>query len=106
MDKAREAHRIAAEFQCKVAKCLESTLASEELLERTRVVLAQYTASRGAIDDLKKIVSALADRRRPSSLSTRRCRPALTISMPRHLPPCARRSTPSRPNILTRCRLR
>jgi hypothetical protein len=59
MDKAREAHRIAAEFQCKVAKCLESTLASEELLERTRVVLAQYTASRGAIDDLKKIVSAL-----------------------------------------------
>ena len=59
MDKAREARRIAAEFQCKVAKCLESTLASEELLERTRVVLAQYTASRGAIDDLKKIVSAL-----------------------------------------------
>src|SRR5215216_1054677 len=34
MDKAREAHRIAAEFQCKVAKCLESTLASEELVER------------------------------------------------------------------------
>ena len=59
MDKAREAHRIAGEFQGKVAKCLQSTLASEELLERTRVVLAQYTASRGAIDDLKKIVSAL-----------------------------------------------
>ena len=59
MDKAREVHRIAAEFQCKVAKCLESTLASEELLERTRVVLAQYTSSRGAIEDLKKIVSAL-----------------------------------------------
>ena len=36
MDKERAAHRIAAEFQCKVAKCLESTLASEELLERTR----------------------------------------------------------------------
>jgi hypothetical protein len=59
MDKAREARRIAADFQGKVVKCLESTLASEELLERTRVVLAQYTASRGAIDDLKKIVSAL-----------------------------------------------
>jgi hypothetical protein len=59
MDKAREAHRIAGEFQGKVAKCLQSTLASEELLERTRVVLAQYTASRGAIEDLKKIVSAL-----------------------------------------------
>lgn len=59
MDNAREARRIAAEFQCKVAKCLESTLASKELVERTRVGLAQYTASRGAIDDLKKIVSAL-----------------------------------------------
>jgi hypothetical protein len=59
MDNAREARRIAAGFQCKVAKCLESTLASEELVERTRVGLAQYTASRGAIDDLKKIVSAL-----------------------------------------------
>jgi hypothetical protein len=59
MDNAREARRIAAGFQCKVAKCLESTLASEELVERTRLGLAQYTASRGAIDDLKKIVSAL-----------------------------------------------
>ena len=59
MDNAREARCIAAEFQCKVAKCLESTLASKELVERTRVGLAQYTASRGAIDDLKKIVSAL-----------------------------------------------
>ena len=29
MDNAREARRIAAEFQCKVAKCLESTLASK-----------------------------------------------------------------------------
>jgi hypothetical protein len=59
MDKASEARHIAAGFQCKVAKCLESALASEELVERTRVGLAQYTASRGAIDDLKKIVSAL-----------------------------------------------
>jgi hypothetical protein len=59
MDNAREARRIAAGFRCKVAKCLESTLASEELIERTRVGLAQYTASRGAIDDLKKIISAL-----------------------------------------------
>ena len=59
MDNAREARRIAAEFQCKVAKCLESTMASEELVERTRVALAQFTASRGAIDDLKKIVSSL-----------------------------------------------
>jgi hypothetical protein len=59
MDNAREARRIAAGFQCKVAKCLESALASEELVERARVGLAQYTASRGAIDDLKKIVSAL-----------------------------------------------
>jgi hypothetical protein len=59
MDNAREARRIAAGFQHKVAKCLESALASEELVERTRVGLAQYTASRGAIGDLKKIVSAL-----------------------------------------------
>lgn len=59
MDNAREARRIAAGFQSKVAKCLESSLASEELVERARVGLAQYTAARGAIDDLKKIVSAL-----------------------------------------------
>lgn len=59
MDNAREARQIAAGFQCKVAKCLESALASEELVERARTGLAQYTASHGAIDDLKKIVAAL-----------------------------------------------
>src|SRR5438128_1062503 len=46
MDDPRQARSIAAGFQLKVAKSLESTLVAEESVERVRNGLAEYTTSR------------------------------------------------------------
>ena len=54
-----EARRVAATFQIKVVKYLESTLGSPEGAEQTRKKLAAYTASRAAYGDLTKILAAL-----------------------------------------------
>jgi hypothetical protein len=54
-----KARAIAADFQHKVVKFLESGLASASGVERLRRALANYTASREAFDDLKKVVLAL-----------------------------------------------
>lgn len=51
----KEVQKIASTFQIKVVKVLESTLASAESTEFTRAKLAQYTASRTAFDDVKKM---------------------------------------------------
>jgi len=58
----REALRVAATFQIKVVKYLESTLGSPEGTEQTRKKLAAYTASRAAYDDLTKMLSVLRAR--------------------------------------------
>lgn len=54
-----EARRVAATFQIKVVKYLESTLGSPDGAEQTRRKLAAYTASRAAYGDLTKILAAL-----------------------------------------------
>src|SRR5206468_12183186 len=46
-------------FQTKVVKVLENTLASAESAEFARGKLAQYTASRTAFDDVKKMQQVL-----------------------------------------------
>ncbi|MGY3078344.1 hypothetical protein ACVWZZ_004752 [Bradyrhizobium sp. LM6.10] len=51
----KEVLKIASTFQTKVVKVLESTLASVESTEFARGKLAQYTASRTAFDDVKKM---------------------------------------------------
>ena len=51
----KEVLKIASTFQTKVVKVLESTLASAESTEFARGKLAQYTASRTAFEDVKKI---------------------------------------------------
>ena len=58
----KEARRVAATFQIKVVKYLESTLGSPEGAEQTRKKLAAYTASRAAYGDLTKILAALRAR--------------------------------------------
>jgi hypothetical protein len=55
----REALKTAAAFQTKVVKVLENTLASADGTEHARAKLAQYTASRSAFDDVKKILQVL-----------------------------------------------
>jgi hypothetical protein len=55
----KEAHKTAAAFQTKVVKVLENTFASPEGTEIARAKLAQYTASRTAFDDVRKIPQAL-----------------------------------------------
>lgn len=55
----KEALKIATTFQVKVVKVLENTLASAESAEFARSKLAQYTASRTAFDDVKKMLQVL-----------------------------------------------
>lgn len=55
----KEVLKIATTFQTKVVKVLESTLASAESTEFARAKLAQYTASRTAFDDVKKMRQVL-----------------------------------------------
>ena len=55
----KEVLKIATAFQVKVVKVLENTLASAEGTEFARGKLAQYTASRTAFDDVKKMQQVL-----------------------------------------------
>lgn len=55
----KEVLKIASTFQVKVVKVLESTLASPDSTELARAKLAQYTASRTAFDDVKKMLHVL-----------------------------------------------
>jgi hypothetical protein len=57
-----EARQVAATFQTKVVKYLESTLGSPDGAEQTRKKLATYTASRSAYRDLTKTLSVLRAR--------------------------------------------
>lgn len=61
-DNQREARQVAAAFQTKVAKYLESTLGSPDGSAQTRNKLATYTASRAAYGDLAKIQCVLGAR--------------------------------------------
>ncbi len=61
-DKQQEARRVAATFQIKVIKCLESTLATSASVDQTRIKLATYTASHAVYIDLTKILSVLRAR--------------------------------------------
>jgi hypothetical protein len=58
----KEAKQVAATFQTKVMKYLESTLGSPDGASQTRTKLATYTASRVAYDDLTKMQSVLRAR--------------------------------------------
>ncbi|MGX4801489.1 hypothetical protein [Bradyrhizobium guangdongense] len=55
----KEALKIATTFQVKVLKVLENTFASAESTELARGKLAQYTASRTAFNDVKKMQQVL-----------------------------------------------
>jgi hypothetical protein len=55
----KELLKTAATFQTKVVKVLENTLASAESTEFARGKLAQYTASRTAFDDVRKMQQVL-----------------------------------------------
>ncbi|WP_439395802.1 hypothetical protein ACRQ5Q_02150 [Bradyrhizobium sp. PMVTL-01] len=55
----KEVQKIASSFQIKVVKVLENTLASVESTELARGKLAQYTASRTAFDDVRKMQHVL-----------------------------------------------
>jgi hypothetical protein len=61
-DNQREARQVAATFQTKVFKYLESTLGTPGGAEQARIKLATYTASRSVYDDLTKMVSVLRAR--------------------------------------------
>jgi hypothetical protein len=61
-DNQREARQVAATFQTKVVKYLDSTLSSADGVNQTRVKLATYTASHAAYGDLTKILCALRAR--------------------------------------------
>jgi hypothetical protein len=58
----KEARQVAATFQTKVVKYLESTLGSADGAEQTRKKLATYTASRSAYADLTRMQSVLRER--------------------------------------------
>jgi hypothetical protein len=62
VDNQREARKVAATFQTKVVKYLESTLSSPDRADDTRAKLAVYTASRAVYDDLIKMMCALRAR--------------------------------------------
>jgi hypothetical protein len=55
----KEVQKIASAFQTKVVKVLENTLASPDGTEMARAKLGQYTASRTAFDDVKKMLLVL-----------------------------------------------
>jgi hypothetical protein len=57
----REARQVAAAFQIKVVKYLESTLRSADGADQTRKKLATYTASRAAYTDLTKMLLVLRE---------------------------------------------
>jgi hypothetical protein len=59
---APRARIIARDFQSKVIKSLQGTLDTTDGIRRARSGLAQYTSSRGAFDDLTKVMTALAVR--------------------------------------------
>jgi hypothetical protein len=61
-DDQREVQKIVAAFQTKVVKSVEGTLGSPEGANQTRIILATYTASHGAYDDLNKILCVLRAR--------------------------------------------
>ena len=61
-DRQQEARQVAASFQTKVAKYLESTLASADGVNQTRTKLATYTASHAVYIDLTKMLSVLRAR--------------------------------------------
>jgi hypothetical protein len=61
-DNQREAQQVAATFQTKVVKYLESTLGSPDGVKQTRLKLATYTSSRAAYDDLVKMQCVLRAR--------------------------------------------
>jgi hypothetical protein len=58
----REARKVAAAFQTKVVKSLESMLSSQDSPDQIRTKLATYTASRTAYGDLTKMLSVLRAR--------------------------------------------
>lgn len=58
----KQAMQVAATFQVKVVKSLENILGSPDGAEQTRKMLATYTASRSAYDDLTKIQAVLRER--------------------------------------------
>jgi hypothetical protein len=62
VDNQRQARQVAAAFQTKVVKYLESTLGSADGVNQTRVKLATYTASHAVYSDLIKIQCALRAR--------------------------------------------
>ena len=55
----KEAAKVAATFQTKVVKSVESVLSSADGADQIRRKLATYTASRAAYDDLTKTLSVL-----------------------------------------------
>jgi len=57
-----KARQVAATFQVKVVKYLESTLRSPDSASQTRAKLAAYTASRAAYADLTKMLPVLRER--------------------------------------------
>jgi hypothetical protein len=61
-DNQREARKVAATFQTKVAKYLENTFASPDGVDQTRAKLATYTASHSAYDDLTKMLCVMRER--------------------------------------------
>jgi len=61
-DNQREARRVAATFQTKVVKYLESTLGSPDGANQTRIKLATYTASHAVYGDLSKMLCVLRAR--------------------------------------------
>jgi hypothetical protein len=61
-DKQREARQVAATFQTKVAKYLESTLGSPDGADQTRAKLATYTASCAVYGDLTRMLCVLRAR--------------------------------------------
>jgi hypothetical protein len=58
----REVRKIVAAFQTKVVKSVEGTLGSPEGANQARIMLATYTASHAAYDDLNKILCVLRAR--------------------------------------------
>lgn len=61
-DNQREARKVAAAFQTKVAKSLENTFGSPAAADQARAKLAAYTTSRSAYDDLTKLLLVLRAR--------------------------------------------
>jgi hypothetical protein len=61
-DKQREARQVASNFQTKVAKAVEGTLATPDGVQQAHIKLKAYTASPTVFDDLTKLTQALRAR--------------------------------------------